>query len=1255
MSVAPDYVRRLAHDMNWGDMGPQPYKKNVSNRALALSIAIAVGAFSPVAFADPTGPTGGVVTGGQATINTPNQHSTLIQQQSQNAVIDWQTFNVGQNHTVQFAQPNANATALNRIHDQNPSQIFGAIIANGNVFLLNPNGIVFGETATVNVNSLMATTLNVSPEDFMSGNWSFEQVAGNPEGMIVNRGLIAAATAGSVTLVAGAVVNSGVILADYGQVTLAGATRTYVDFDGDGMLRFEISGTVGGNPNGLDAAVANHGTIQANGGQILLTAQTADAIFAAAVNNTGVIQANRIENVGGVIRLGGGSGDVINTGTIVAQGIDGDGGSVEITGATVSHFGTIDVSSQTGQGGTIHLLGDKVGLFDEAVLDASGALGGGTISVGGTSIASVTYVAPEVVISADALGAGTGGVVAIQAGDTARVFGSISATGGVSGGDGGSVSVAAPALIYNGFADLTAPLGKVGTLTLAAASVEVQDLPVPAPTPDDPFRSAGSEYSAILSWRTLEVALGHATVTVSTLQFEGIGSGEIAIRDGYTWDRNNLLTLESAGGITLHEGAHIQNFGIGGLTLNGAGAVVVLASITLNGGDFSSEAGSFDSLMATISTANPNGAGGSVDISAQGDLKLGNLDSSGTGGEAGDISLVSHLGTITMAGDLTATSDTSEGGDIALTGAVELLGEVRIDTRGGAGNGSVVFHDIVNASGTDPPSFVANSLNIQAGAVSFKNSLGGTAPIGALNVAATGAITLGNGSSMTLATANGALVLAGSVLLNAPVTLSTGAGEITIDSITGNGHALAVDNFGDATFGSIDLGGGEFDLTAVSGGTISTGGSFSAGSVSTGVGAYHLIFQGGGSVTGSEPTVFGHRGNLSIGASFAFASGVSTSGPPDAGPSVILITGDATIASNANIDFSNTPIQVTPGATFQLRADSEIRTGDIAAPEGTVIVNGHTVRAYGAITVSSANGKGGTVQLLGEYVGLFGGASIDASGATGGGTVLVGGDYQGANAAIRNAQVTYIDGDAVIRADATGDGDGGRIIIWADDTTRFYGTISARGGATGGDGGFVEVSGKQSLAYRGITDLRAPHGVTGTLLLDPKNIIIATGGAAAVVDAVFATAPAGDITIAPDDIVTALDGANVILQANNDITVTDAIDASANTGNFGLTLQAGRSILINANITLRGSFTATANDAGADAANRDAGDAVFSMFVGTTINTNAGAQNGAISISYGVGAGTGDLATGTMNVGALTAGTGAITLNTTANSGPLAL
>ncbi|MEW6248929.1 MAG: filamentous hemagglutinin N-terminal domain-containing protein, partial [Nitrospirota bacterium] len=346
-----------------------------------------------------------------------------------------------------------------------------------------------------------------------------------------------------------------------------------------------------------------------------------------------------------------------------------------------------------------------------------------------------------------------------------------------------------------------------------------------------------------------------------------------------------------------------------------------------------------------------------------------------------------------------------------------------------------------------------------------------------------------------------------------------------------------------------------------------------------------------------------------------------------------------------------------------INTEGVVRADTIAERNGIIVLDGGdkgVVSVSGAVSAQGADAgtTGGTVKVLGQYVGVGlngASASINASGDAGGGTVLVGGNFQGKGPE-QNAFRTYVGQGATISADAGTNGDGGRVIVWADDITRFYGTISARGGAQGGDGGFAEVSGKGVLDYRGLVNLRAPNGTTGTLLLDPTNIEVAAASESGVtlsevdqfadadVNSGGGGADATTNTIAASAIVTGLNGANVTLQANNDITVNAAIDASGNAGSGNLTMQAGRSILINQNITLKGSFTATANDNTASAAGRtDSTAAEFTMADGTAINTSATNSNIVISMLVGPG-GTGENS-GDITISTLNAGTGHVHIN----------
>ncbi len=230
-----------------------------------------------------------------------------------------------------------------------------------------------------------------------------------------------------------------------------------------------------------------------------------------------------------------------------------------------------------------------------------------------------------------------------------------------------------------------------------------------------------------------------------------------------------------------------------------------------------------------------------------------------------------------------------------------------------------------------------------------------------------------------------------------------------------------------------------------------------------------------------------------------------------AGSEVLLTTGGSerlfvraaslpgTIVNAGVINAASAELKAAGGNAFALAINNSgvVRATGSATRGGQVwlVANGGEVGSSGTLAASSANGtRGGEVRVLGEKVNLSAGALVDVSGAHGGGTALIGGDYQGNNAAVLNARTAVIDAGATIRADATVAGDGGRVIVWSDVSTFFSGAISARGGAAGGNGGFAEVSGKGFLGYRGLADLRAPAGTTGTLLLDPTDITITGAG-----------------------------------------------------------------------------------------------------------------------------------------------------------------
>lgn len=342
----------------------------------------------------------------------------------------------------------------------------------------------------------------------------------------------------------------------------------------------------------------------------------------------------------------------------------------------------------------------------------------------------------------------------------------------------------------------------------------------------------------------------------------------------------------------------------------------------------------------------------------------------------------------------------------------------------------------------------------------------------------------------------------------------------------------------------------------------------------------------------------------------------------------------AGVENAGTIDAGKGTVRLGAGDIYSLAIRN---TGTVKAQQIT-IEGGSSglVHVSGSLDASSSDGPGGTVKVLGDKVALTD-ARIDASGSAGGGTVLVGGSFQGGGPE-RNASRTWVDKASFIASDALIAGDGGTVIVWGNDYTLFEGAISARGGANAGNGGFVEVSAKENLNFAGTVNLLAPSGNRGKLLLDPKNIDVATGGGADIADVIdFTLTPGDDKTIDPDNIKTILDGADVELQANNNITVTNGFDASSNGTPGNLSLRAGNSIFINDSISLNGSFSATANDPGANAGDRDTGSAVFTMNGTAVINTSAGP--GDITIRMDTGAGGGQ-DSGDITINGLAAGAG---------------
>ncbi|MBL1268985.1 MAG: filamentous hemagglutinin N-terminal domain-containing protein, partial [Halomonas sp.] len=290
-------------------------------------------------------PTGGNIVGGSGSLRQDG-NSLSVQQNSDQMITHWDSFDIGSGNTVNFHQPGSDSVALNRVIGEDASAIYGNLNANGQVFLVNPNGVLFGEGAAVNVGSLVASTLNLSDEDFNNGNYQFSGDGNNAA--VINRGSITA-DGGAVALLGGQVSNHGIIQANEGTVALAAGDQITLDFAGDGLLNVTV------DEGAIDALVENHQLVRASGGQVVMTANATDALLQTVVNNTGIVEAQTLDNQSGTIVLKGGfNGGTVNVaGTLDASAPDsGDGGFIDTSGAHVKIAGGTQVTTNANNGTT---------------------------------------------------------------------------------------------------------------------------------------------------------------------------------------------------------------------------------------------------------------------------------------------------------------------------------------------------------------------------------------------------------------------------------------------------------------------------------------------------------------------------------------------------------------------------------------------------------------------------------------------------------------------------------------------------------------------------------------------------------------------------------------------------------------------------------------------------------------------------------------------------------------------------------------
>src|SRR5450830_673123 len=534
---------------------PPPLRRT----ALALLVSSCFGA----AYANPSLPQ---VVSGQATFN--QQGNVFSITNTPNTIINWQSFSINPGELTRFIQQNANSSVLNRITGQDPSQILGALQSNGKVFLINPNGVLFGRDARVDVNGLVASSLGLSNQDFLAGKMNFNGASG--AGAVSNQGSINAGSGGKVLLIAPNVTNSGIITAPNGEVVLAAGHSVQLADAANPGLQVVVSAP-------SDQAL-NVGQVIAQGGKI--------GMYGALINQRGTLNANSA--------VAGENGKIV----------------LQASGKALLEAGSVtSASNSAGTGGQVTVLGDQVGLTGNAQVNASGARGGGTVLLGGDyqgknaaiPNARQVFVDSDATVAADAIDSGNGGKVIVWGDQTARVFGSISARGGAASGDGGFVETSGHYLAVDGIrVDTRASRGKQGNWLLDPYDIEV-------------VAGGGGGLGNVDQF-------GDAPVTGTT----SIGADLIS-------SATSNVTLQALHRITFSSAINIAQANVG-LTAQAGEAINVNAAITSNGGAVTLSANDAASGTApgAASNVNLNAAittnGGAVTISGANIVGAGTIN-----------------------------------------------------------------------------------------------------------------------------------------------------------------------------------------------------------------------------------------------------------------------------------------------------------------------------------------------------------------------------------------------------------------------------------------------------------------------------------------------------------------------------------------------------------------------------------------------------------------------------------------------------
>ncbi|EBV5086617.1 filamentous hemagglutinin, partial [Salmonella enterica subsp. enterica serovar Minnesota] len=793
---------------------------------LALVTGLVTGLLPLMSLSAPL-PTGGQIVAGQGSIAAAGNTLTVTQN-SHNMAANWQSFDIGRNHTVQFVQPDSSAVALNRVTGGSASQIMGTLQANGQVFLINPAGVVFGKDAHVSTAGIVASTKNISTASFMKGEYTFSG-GDMPGAQVINQGSLTTSKGGYIVLAADRVSNRGTLSTPSGRTALTAAQTVTLQLDNGGLTSVTVDGAV------VNALVENRGLISATDGRVWLTARGKDMLLNTVVNNSGTVEARGLENRGGEIVLNGGDSGV------------------------VSQSGQLLADSRTGQGGRITLEGQNIHLAAGSLTSATGKTGGGEVYAGGgwqgkdsrVKNAAKVVMDKGATVDVSATHQGDGGTAVLWSEEYTNFRGSVLAKGGSESGNGGRVETSSRNNLQAfGEVDASARSGRGGEWLLDPTDVTIvaggadTGISVSGKGTDHSLDTdtaqlfAPSENGAQIGVDSITAQLNAGTNVNITTSGEEAGvegqTGNITLATDLGADITsgavaNLTLLADAninlnGNITAQSGTDEATKGRLNVNLLASGTTnngtinLNNAVVSLNGGDLVLDnTGTLHDASANVNTVKV--------VAGTANLTVGNLT-------AGNVSALTFNGTnVSAAGDITVNSTgaininrsgttTLSGQNIDLTGSGFMFAGATTDSgslllNATAGNLNLTVNGTGNVNNTDGGNITlqaAKDVNMQvnssgAGTLLYLGGLNITAGqdiIACVTGSSGGNYNLLRGDNATLnATGNISLTATGnrtvngsnaSINLNSSTSLTAGQ-DITLNgSTTGNSSGVSLDN-----------------------------------------------------------------------------------------------------------------------------------------------------------------------------------------------------------------------------------------------------------------------------------------------------------------------------------------------------------------------------------------------------------------------------------------------------------------------------